>query len=187
MGLELEKLLDRAANGDGRAVDTLVPLVYDELRELAGRLLRARGGAPTLQATALVHEAYLKLAGSSSLDWRSRTHFLAIAARAMHQVVIDHGRGRERAKRGGGWERVTLSEAGRDGAELSVDCAPLNTALDRLREHDARAAEVVIMRFFGGLEERAVAEVLGVSARTVRRDWNMARAWLHCELENPEA
>ncbi len=136
----------------------------------------------TLQPTVLVHEAYLKLVGAQVLDWRSRTHFVAIAARAMHQVVSDHGRGKGRAKRGGGWQRVTLTDPGGDGLETALDCAALDKALADLRERDERAARVVVLRFLGGLDEKAVAEVLGLSERTVRRDWNMARAWLHCEL-----
>jgi RNA polymerase sigma factor (TIGR02999 family) len=182
MGVPLAPTLAAVAQGDGHAVDALMPVVYDELRRVAARLLAGTGDRALLQPTALVHEAYLKLAGAEVLDWRSQTHLLAIAARAMHQILIDHGRGEARDKRGGAWRRVTLSDADGNEPDKTVDCAALDRALVQLRERDERAASVVVMRFLGGLDERAIAEVLGVSERTVRRDWIMARAWLHCEL-----
>jgi RNA polymerase sigma factor (TIGR02999 family) len=176
-------LLARVAQGDDRAAEELTPIVYDSLRDLAGRYLKQAGDSPTLQPTALVHEVYIKLANAADDDWRSRTHFHAIAARAMRQVLIDHVRGSNRQKRGGGWQRVTLSDlsAGDNGTLVDVDA--LEAALEELGARDPRAARVVELRFFGGLAEPAVAEVLGVSERTVRNDWRMARAWLRCRLQ----
>lgn len=182
MSVPLAATLTAAANGDGRAVDSLLPVVYEELRRVAARVLAGADDELLLQPTALVHEAYLKLAGAEQLDWRSRTHLIAIAARAMHQVMVDHGRGMARVKRGGAWRRVTLSDVGGQEPDRTVDCNALESALARLRARDDRAAQVVVLRFLGGLDERGVAEALGVSERTVRRDWIMARAWLHCEL-----
>jgi RNA polymerase sigma factor (TIGR02999 family) len=176
-------LLARLADGDEAAANTLMPLVYKELRGLAQRLMGDGGEPATLEPTALVHEAYLKLLGAADPGWNGRTHFRAIAAKAMRQVLIDHARGRNRAKRGGGWQRVTLSHVDAWPDEPSIDVDALESALVRLQEQDERAATVVVLRFFGGMEERAIAEVLGVSERTVRNDWRMARAWLRCEMD----
>jgi RNA polymerase sigma-70 factor (ECF subfamily) len=181
------QLVARLANGDAAAADELAPIVYGALRELAGRYLREAGEPLTLQPTALVHEAYLKLAGAAADDWRSRTHFYAVAARAMRQVLIDHVRGRNRLKRGGGRQRVTLSDVAAGTRDTLVDVDALEEALVRLGRQDERAARVVELRFFAGLPEPAVAEVLGVSERTVRNDWRMARAWLRCALDEDDA
>jgi RNA polymerase sigma factor (TIGR02999 family) len=180
-------LLAGVARGDDRAAEQLTPIVYQSLRELAGHYLQGAVASPTLQPTALVHEAYLKLAGAADSDWRSRSHFYAIAARAMRQVLIDHVRGRRRQKRGGGWIRVTLSDVTAEDNETLIDAEALEAALVALGKQDPRAARVVELRFFAGLPEPAVAEVLGVSERTVRSDWRMARAWLRCRLEDREA
>jgi RNA polymerase sigma factor (TIGR02999 family) len=169
------RILQDVRRGDRSAVDRLFPLVYDELRRLAGGQLRRHAPSPTLQATALVHEAYLKLAGGEGLNASDRAHFLAIAARAMRQVLVDRARARGRLKRGGGMQQTTLS--GNHG----VPHVPLDDvlALDRaLAELDPRQREVVEYRFFAGMEETEIAGVLGVSERTVRRDWVKARAWL---------
>jgi len=182
MSVPLRATLAAAAKGDSRAVDSIVPAVYAEMRRVAERMLAGAADRVLLQPTALVHEAYLKLAGAEVLDWSSRTHLMAIAARAMHQVIVDQGRGQARHKRGGGWRRVTLSDAAGSEPERTVDCEQLERVLADLRKRDERAADGVVLRFFGGLDERGIAEVLGVSERTVRRDWIMARAWLHCEL-----
>jgi len=136
--------------------------------------------ADTLQPTALVHEAYLKLIGATELDYRSKTHFRAIAARAMHQVLCDGARAKGRARRGGNWGRVTL-----DGIEGGPPVSPgeISDSLQRLAQHDERAAKVVVMRYFGGLTDEEIGIHLEVSARTVRNDWRMARAWLRARLE----
>lgn len=187
MDVDTRSLLQQAAAGDERAADQLMPVVYQELRQIADRL--DRHGLLSLPPTAIVHEAYLKLVGATKLEWKDRTHFVAIAARAMGQVVCDHARALGRAKRGGGWHRVTLADVadsnGSPGAPLDVEVTALNDALEQLRERDERAASVVVMRFFGGLSNEDIAEVLGVTSRTVRNDWTMARAWLHCELTGP--
>jgi RNA polymerase sigma factor (TIGR02999 family) len=176
-------LLTQAARGDDRAAEALTPLIYDSLRDLANRYLGRAGESPTLQPTVLVHEAYLKLAGVGSGDLRSQTHFYALAARAMRQVLIDHLRHRGRQKRGGNWQRVTLSDVTTGDADGVVDLEALEAALTQLGEQDERAARVVELRFFAGLNEAATANALGVSERTVRNDWRMARAWLRCALD----
>jgi RNA polymerase sigma factor (TIGR02999 family) len=177
----ITELLRAHAEGDAAALDSVLPLVYDELRRIArGRLRREQKGH-TLAPTELVHEAFLELV-PGRVDWRSRTHFFAIASRAMRNVLIDHAVRRGAAKRGGGAQPVTLDE--RMGAlDNSVDeLIALGVALERLEQVDARQARVVECRFFGGLSLDETAEALGISAATVSRDWTFARAWLHREL-----
>jgi len=173
---EVTRLLRAANEGEGAALERLVPLVYDDLRRLAQRQLGREYGERTLNATALVHESYLKL-GAIGLVARDRAHFLAIAARAMRQVLVDHARDRKAAKRGGGvWERTTLT----DGAwAREFDPDGMLMLDEALTELDPRQRQVVECRFFGGMEEREIAAALGVSERTVHRDWIKARAWLH--------
>ena len=178
---EASQLLEAAARGEARAAEALAPWVYEELRRLARHYL-GRSPEHTLQPTALVHEAYLKLADPRSADARSQTHFRAIAAVAMRQVLVDHARSRGREKRGGDRERVTLVSAIHPAPEASWDAEALESALSRLAVLDPRATRVVEMRFFAGMSEEEVAEALGVSDRTVRNDWRMARAWLRVEL-----
>lgn len=179
-------LLSRVVDGDDSATDYLMPIVYEELRQIAGKLMANGSEDGVLQPTALVHEVYLKLVGSGETTWRDRAHFRAIAARAMRQVLVDHVRGQERVKRGRGWRRVTLSEASRElDPEVAIDFAWLESALDELARRDERAVRVVVLRFFGGLRVNDVAAVLGVSSSTVRDDWRMARAWLRCRLDEP--
>lgn len=176
---EITRLLARARAGETDAVDRLLPLVYDELRRLARRELGREYGAVTLHATDLVHEAYLKLSGGL-LDAADRAHFLAIAARAMRQVLVDQARRRRSQKRGGGAMPVTLSEAQNAGFTLDPgELLALDSALDTL---DPRQREIVEYRFFGGLEEKEIAALLGVSERTVRREWVRARARLYQQL-----
>jgi RNA polymerase sigma factor (TIGR02999 family) len=179
---EVTRLLRRAQDGESAALERLVPLVYEDLRRLARRQLGHEYGERTLNATALVHESYLKL-GVGALAASDRAHFLAIAGRAMRQVLVDHARDRKAAKRGGGmWERTTLT----DGAwvrEFDVDgVLALDDALAAL---EPRQRQVVECRFFGGMEEQEIAVALGVSERTVHRDWMKARAWLYRHF-NPE-
>ncbi|MEM1115270.1 MAG: ECF-type sigma factor [Bacteroidota bacterium] len=176
---EITRLLDRARDGDPEAVDRLIPLVYDELRALARRQRQRQGADETLNTTALVHEAYEKLARGSFAD---RQHFFRIAARAMREVLIGHARHHGRAKRGGGARPLPLTEAA-----LATPAAPehllaLDEALTRLGALDARQAEVVELRYFTGLTIPEAAEVLGLSPATVKRDWTAARAWLHAAL-----
>ena len=173
---EVTRLLQAAHEGEPGALERLVPLVYDDLRRLARRQLGREYGERTLNATALVHESYLKL-GKGVMAASDRAHFLAIAARAMRQVLVDHARDRRAAKRGGGsWERTTLTD-GAWAAEFDPDGM---LALDEaLAELEPRQRQVVECRFFGGMEEQEIAAALGVTERTVRRDWTKARAWLY--------
>jgi RNA polymerase sigma factor (TIGR02999 family) len=172
-------LLGQARSGDRAALDRLMPLVYTELRDLADRQLRREHGERTLHATALVHEVYLKFAGGHGLAARDRAHFLALAAHAMRQVLVDAARRRNAQKRGGEWERVTLSAAENALEVRAEELIGLDAALEKL---DPRQRQIVEYRFFAGLEEAEIAELLGVSDRTVRREWVKARAWLYREL-----
>jgi len=175
---EVTRLLHAAMGGDSHALDRLVPLVYDDLHRLAHRQLNREGGGHTLQTTGLVHEAYMKLAGGK-VSAASRSHFLAIAARAMRQVLVDYARRRKAEKRGSGVAAVTLTD-GEQGMEVSTDDL---LALDEVLEQlEPRQRQVVELRFFGGMEEKDIAEALGISERTVRRDWVKARAWLYRAL-----
>jgi RNA polymerase sigma factor (TIGR02999 family) len=176
---EVTRLLEAAEAGDSEALDRLVPLVYEDLRRVAHRQLDREGGGHTLQTTALVHEAYLKLAGGGSVSATSRAHFLAIAARAMRQVLVDYARRRKAAKRGGGVISVTLGDEPQPSDASSEDLLALDEALEQL---DPRQRQVIECRFFGGMEEKDIAAALGVSERTVRRDWVKARAWLYKSL-----
>ena len=178
---DASELLDQASAGDEGAADRLLVLVYDQLRGLAASYLRAERPGHTLQPTALVHEAFLRLHAGRPVRYESRTHFFAVAARAMRNVLVDHARRRAAAKRGGDAERVTLD----DGLELGgpagaqpIDLLALEEAMERLEQLDARQARVVELRFFGGLTIDEAARVLGVSTDTVEDDWAMARAWL---------
>lgn len=181
MNREASRLLAALTRGDARAADQLAPLVYDELKNLARHYLKP-ATRHTLQPTALVHEAYLKLADSEAADAKSHTHFRAIAAVAMRQVLIDHARANAREKRGGDRERVTLITAFGADDERNLDAEVIEVALTKLSELDPRAARVVEMRFFGDMTEEEIAAILGVTDRTVRNDWRMARAWLRVEL-----
>ena len=174
---EVTRLLRAARAGDASAIDRVVPLVYEDLRRVARRQLSRRFGQESVRPTELVHEAYVKLSVGGAAAAVDRSHFLAIAARAMRQVLVDEARHHRAVKRGGGaWKRATLS--GSDWvADFDVDeLLTLNDALDEL---DARQRQVVECRFFGGMEESEIAEALGVTERTVRRDWVKARAWLY--------
>jgi RNA polymerase sigma factor (TIGR02999 family) len=176
---EVTQLLAAARGGDRGALDRVVPLVYDDLRRMAGRELRRELGVRTVQATALVHELWLKLAAGGPVDAESRTHFMGIAARAMRQVLVDQARRRRTAKRGGDWHPTTLGDG---DAAVDVDAdemLALNDALERL---DERQRQVIEMRFFAGMEEREIADALGISERTVRREWTRARASLYRTL-----
>jgi RNA polymerase sigma factor (TIGR02999 family) len=177
------EILHDWSRGDREALNRLMPLVYSELRQLAGRRLRLERPGHTLQTTALIHEAYLRLADQRRVSWQNRGHFFAIAARLMRRILVDHSRGRERIKRGGAAARVPLDEALVVAAEqLNVDVLALDDALTRLLEFDARQCQIVELRFFCGLNIEETALALGVSAATVKNDWSIAKAWLRREM-----
>lgn len=183
-GGDITTLLGRAARGDGRAVDVLFPIIHEELRALAGSFLAQERAGHTLQATALVNEAYLKLVGQSDYQFSGRSHFLAVAAQAMRRILITHARDRKREKRGGGAARISLSEGAFEtpAPEADLDLVALDDALTRLAALDERKARLVEMRFFAGMSVEEAAEALGVGSATVKRDWAMARAWLFREI-----
>jgi RNA polymerase sigma factor (TIGR02999 family) len=167
------------------SAEELFPLVYDELRRLAGAYMAREHPGHTLQPTALVHEAYLRLVDQTRTGFKGRTHFLAVGAHVMRRLLIDHARRRGAAKRGLGWRRVTLDtgrEASRAEALGAEELLSLDAALDRLAELDEREARIVTLRFFAGLDVEEVAQAIGVSKRTVESDWRHARAWLRVEL-----
>ena len=167
-----------------RALEALVPLVYDELRRVAHRYLRYERPDHTLQSTALVHEAYVRLVGQGAHEFENRAHFLAISAQLMRQILVDYARRHRAGKRGGGAAALPLEEATllMGKKDKDIDIVALDDALKELAKVDARKAQVVELRFFGGLSSSETAEVLKVSAVTVSRDWSTARAWLHREL-----
>jgi len=176
------QLLARASSGDSKVTDELFPIVYEELRAIAGRFLSGEGKPLTLQATALVHEAYLRLVGPNQTPWENRAHFFGAAAKAIRRILTDNARHRGRAKRGGGMSRAPLDEALVIApAPDDVDLEGLDDALNKLAALDAQKARVVELRFFAGLTVEQTALALGVSPSTVARDWQFARVWLgHC-------
>jgi RNA polymerase sigma factor (TIGR02999 family) len=172
-------------DGDRGAVDVLLPAMYEELRSLARRYLSREGGEHTLQPTALVHEAWMRLIDQHSVDWKGRTHFFALGAQAMRRVLVDHARGRLRKKRGGDRTRVMLREDVALSREHDADVLAVDEALEKLSRIDPRQASIVELRFFAGLDMAEVAEALGVSKRTVEADWTAVKAWLRRELDMP--
>ena len=181
---DFTNILIRASQGDDSAVNQLLPLVYDELRALAESYLQRERPSITLQATALVHEAYLRLVNQDEAQWQGRAHFFAVAAQAIRRILVDHARAHRSRKRGGDWQRVQLEDDLAASPERELDLLALDGALEKLAQLDQRQARIIELRFFGGLSLREVAEVLGVSPRTVDGDWSMARAWLRQELED---
>lgn len=175
------KALRAWRGGDPAGDERLLALVYEELHHMAHRFLRGERPGHTLQATALVHEAYLRLVDQRRVDWRSRNHFFAISARTMRRILVDHARGRHRAKRGGGLERVDLGDVVL-GVERPDDVVALDEALTALAGIDPPKAAVVELRFFGGFSVEETAEILGISTATVGRAWRLARAWLFREI-----
>jgi RNA polymerase sigma factor (TIGR02999 family) len=183
-------LLSAIREGDRSGLEQLIPVVYEELRDLAAHYIRRERPDHTLQPTALVHEAYMRLAGhveQHGADWRDRAHFFGVAARVMRQVLVDHARAHQAAKRGSGQARVTLSEDLRIVEEETVDLLALDVALTRLAALDADQARLVELRFFAGLTVEETAEVVGRSPTSVKREWRVARAWLHRELSGAVA
>ena len=177
------RLLRDIAAGDQRAEAELIPVVYKELRRIAARLMRGEARGHTLQTTALVHEAYMRLARGHSVGWRDRTHFFAVAARVMRRVLVDHARARKSAKRGGAlevaWPLPLAPAAAGDGGDQIL---ALDAALDRLARRDARQSRIVELRFFAGLSVDETAAAMKVSPRTIKREWQLAKAFLYGEL-----
>jgi len=183
--LQITQLLKEWSDGRREALDALMPLIYEELRRQAGRYLKKERGNHTLQTTALINEAYLKLIDQREVVWQNRTHFFAIAAQAMRRILVDYARERHREKRGGAAENLPLDEALTIATpEKSVDLVALDEALNQLAKFDARQARVVELRYFSGLSIDETAEILGVSNVTVRRDWDLAKSWLHLQLKS---
>ncbi len=182
---EVTQLLADWKQGDQTALEKLMPLVYEELRRLAHRYMEGQRPNHTLQTTALVNEAYLRLADQTKPNFTNRSHFVAVAAKAMRQILVDHARALQSQKRGAGASKVELDETALVSPEQSRAILDLNDALDRLEGLDSRAAHVVELRYFGGLKQDEIADVLKISTVTVRRDWVFARAWLYTELHNP--
>jgi RNA polymerase sigma factor (TIGR02999 family) len=180
---DVTRLLADYRKGNRQALDDLLPLVYGELRRIAGNHLRRERKDHTLQPTALVHEAYVRLAHSGGPELADRAHFFAIAARLMRQILVDHARAHGREKRGGDFARVTLKDEVIGGAERDVDMLALDAALTALAETDPRLCQVVELRYFGGLSIEETAEVTGSSPATVKRDWAVAKTFLRRHLE----
>jgi len=180
---DVTALLSELVGGNHDAVEKLVPLVYHELKRLARSYMRRERNDHTLQATALVHEAYLKLVEQRSVDWQSRAHFFGIAAQVMRRILIDHARGHLRDKRGGGVRPVPLEENLAFAPGQSLELIRLDQALDRLAKLDQRQSRIVELRYFGGLSVEETAEFLRISPKTVKRDWSVAKAWLHGEMK----
>ena len=172
-------LLQAWQDGDKDALDQLVPVIYKELHRISTSFLRRERVGHTLQATALVNEAYLKLVGQNKSTWQSRAHFLSVAAQIMRRILINHWKERNALKRGGDVINITLDEALAGFEQGKFDPLTLNEALEKLAERDPRKSRLVELKFFGGLKEEELAEVLEVSVGTVRRDWKLARVWLY--------
>jgi RNA polymerase sigma factor (TIGR02999 family) len=180
---EVTMLLSALTRGDENAASKLMPLVYDELRRLAGSYMRRERADHTLQATALVHEAYLKLIDQRAVNWQSRAHFFGVSAQLMRRILIDHARGLARHKRGGEHRKVSLDEAFVFAEQQADELLAVDDSLNGLAKIDARQARVVELRFFGGLSVEEAADVLGVSPKTVKREWSVAKAWLSADLK----
>ncbi|MBV9958072.1 MAG: sigma-70 family RNA polymerase sigma factor [Acidobacteria bacterium] len=179
---EVTQILHDWSEGDAEAPARLMPLVYDELRRLARSYLQRENRGHTLQPTALVHEAYLRLVDQTRVSWQNRAHFYGIAANMMRRVLVDHARRRASGKRGGSAVRLSTEDVQIPLEERAADFVALDEALEELAKFDERKSRIVELRFFGGLTDEEIAEVLGVSTRTVLRDWKTARLWLYREL-----
>ena len=182
--VDVTALLSQLARGNPEAAEKLMPLVYDELKRLARAYMRRERTDHTLQTTALVHEAYLRLVDQDAVNWEGRSHFFGIAAQLMRRILIDHARGHLREKRGGGKVVLPLNEALVFSPEHSEELVRLDEALDRLSKLDPRQGQIVELRFFGGLRVEETAQCIGVSPKTVKRDWAVAKVWLHGELRH---
>ncbi len=184
--LEITQLLLAWGRGDQNALERLMPLVYEELRRLARRHMNRQRPGHTLQTTALVNEAYLRLIDASQVQWQDRAHFYAVSAQLMRRILVDFARAKGNLKRGGGARRIALDEAPEVAIDRGADLTALDDALKTLATMNSRQSKIVELRYFGGLSEEEVAEVLEISPRTVRRDWSLARAWLYRELSRGE-
>jgi RNA polymerase sigma factor (TIGR02999 family) len=180
-------LLVRWRGGDAQALESLIPLVYNELRSLAHNYLRQERPGHTLQSTALVHEAYVRLVGRNPPSLHNRSHFFGIAARLMREILVDHARAQRASKRGGGADMLTMEEAGDLSQPVAVDVLRLDDALTELGRLDERQSRIVELRFFTGLSIEETADVLDISPATISREWASARAWLHRELSRKPA
>jgi len=178
----ITELLFGYSRGDKDALDKLMPIVYDELRRQAARYLRREQAGHTLQTTALIHEAYVRLVDQHNVQWQNRAHFFGIAAQMMRRILVDHARTKKRAKRGGSGVRVSLADANVAVPSQDLDVVAVDEALNRLAEIDEQQSRVVELRYFSGLTVEETAAVMGISPATVKRDWSMAKAWLHREL-----
>src|SRR3954471_22444803 len=187
LGNDVTRLLLDWANGNQGALDELMPLVYSELHRMASRHMATASAGHTLQPTALVHEAYCRLVGDPGRQWQNRAHFFRLAAKAMRQIMIDHARGQLTAKRGGNQHALALEEGMAVSGERLTALVALDDALGELHNLNQRQAEVVEMKFFGGLTVDETAEALGTSPETVMRDWRAAKAWLHMQLSKEDA
>ncbi len=187
-GEQLGELIERSQAGDDAAAEALMPMVYDELRRIAAAYMKRERPGQTIQPTALVHEAYLRLLKDKKQGWHGRTHFLAIAANSMRQILVERARAKQTDKRGGRRHRITLDESifkegtGASGSEVAYDLLAVDEALNRLALFDGQQARVVELRFFGGLTIEETATTLGISPATVKRDWSVAKAWLRREV-----
>ncbi|MDT7541889.1 MAG: hypothetical protein QOE33_1793 [Acidobacteriota bacterium] len=180
---EVTKLLVQLTDGDGAAMEELLPLVYAELRRLAASYLRRERSDHTLQPTALVHEAYLRMVDQTQVRWQNRAHFFGVAAQMMRRILVDHARSQHAEKRGGDAQKLSLDENIDVSGERAAELVALDEALSRLAEIDPQKSRVVELRFFGGLSVEETAEVLGVSAPTVKRHWRLAKAWLFGQVQ----
>ena len=181
---QITQLLLAWNGGDKAALDRLMPLVYQELRRLAKSYMRRQNPGHTLQTTALVNEAYLRLIDTSRVNWQDRTHFFAIAARLMRRILVDFARSKNSLKRGGELQEVSFEAALAVSFEEKTDLVALDEALKTLAELNERQSQIVELRYFGGLSEEEIAETLKISVRTVRRDWSVARAWLYRRMKD---
>jgi RNA polymerase sigma-70 factor, ECF subfamily len=179
----LTELLSDWQRGDQTALNKLTPLVYDELRRIAHRYVQRERNGHTLETTALVNEAYLRLAGQKKIEWQNRAHFFAVTAQVMRHILIDHARRRQYAKHGGDARQVSLEEAEAMSQERASELVALDEALNELARLDVRKSRVVELRYFGGLDLEETAHVLEVSVMTVRRDWRVAKAWLYRRMK----
>ena len=175
------------SNGDEAALERLIPAVYQELRRMAQHYLRGEDSGHSLQPTALVHEAYLRLIDQTKVEWQNRAHFFGVAAQMMRRILIDHAKAKHRVKRGGTAVKVMLDENANFTHERASELLALDDALQRLARMDERKSRIVELRYFGGLTVEETAQVLGISDKTVMRDWNLAKAWLYRELTNNAA
>lgn len=180
---DITQLLLEWRNGSERALEDLMPLVYSELRRMARNYMRRQSPGHTLQTTALVNEAYMRLVDSNRVNWQDRNHFFAVSAQLMRRILVDFARKKNSQKRGGDQIMVTLDERVDKAAENGLDLVGLDEALTRLSEFSPRQSRIVELRYFAGLTEEQIADTLEISSRTVRRDWNLARAWLFRELQ----